>query len=142
MLISGAASCVYNEVGGAGQTLIDLSDTSITVATRHFSDFLIAAIAETELQAKIVTGFKELSIDDLTEGNVVVRVSHSTINYKDALAATGKGKILRRYPLNGGIDLAGVVTSSEDADFQPGTSVLVNGCGLSETVDGGYSVMG
>ena len=88
---------------------------------------------------KIVAGFKELSLDDLTEGNVVVRVSHSTINYKDALAATGAGKILRRYPLNGGIDLAGVVVSSEDTDFQPGTEVLVNGCGLSETVDGGFS---
>ena len=87
----------------------------------------------------IVAGFKELSLDDLTEGNVVVRVSHSTINYKDALAATGAGKILRRYPLNGGIDLAGVVVSSEDTDFQPGAEVLVNGCGLSETVDGGYS---
>jgi len=92
-----------------------------------------------EQDGEIVAAFKELSIDDLTEGNVVVRVSHSTINYKDALAATGKGKILRRYPLNGGIDLAGVVVSSEDAEFQPGTEVLVNGCGLSETIDGGYS---
>ena len=88
---------------------------------------------------KIVADFQELTLDDLTEGNVVVRVSHSTINYKDALAATGTGKILRRYPLNGGIDLAGVVVSSEDDEFQPGTKVLVNGCGLSETVDGGYS---
>ncbi len=92
-----------------------------------------------EQDGKIVAGFRELSIDDLTEGGVVVRVTHSTINYKDALAATGKGRILRRYPLNGGIDLAGVVVSSEDDDFQPGTNVLVNGCGLSETVDGGYS---
>ncbi|MGB5720567.1 MAG: oxidoreductase [Woeseiaceae bacterium] len=92
-----------------------------------------------EEDGKVVAAFKTLSIDDLTEGNVVVRVSHSTINYKDALAATGKGRILRRYPLNGGIDLAGVVVSSEDVDFQPGTAVLVNGCGLSETVDGGYS---
>lgn len=92
-----------------------------------------------EQDGNIVAAFKELSVDDLTEGSVVVRVSHSTINYKDALAATGKGRILRRYPLNGGIDLAGVVVSSEDADFQPGTEVLVNGCGLSETVDGGYS---
>ncbi len=92
-----------------------------------------------EQDGKIVAGFQELSVDDLTEGNVVVRVTHSTINYKDALAATGKGRILRRYPLNGGIDLAGVVVSSEDADFQPGTDVLVTGCGLSETVDGGYS---
>ena len=92
-----------------------------------------------EQDGKIVAGFQELSIDDLTEGNVVVRVTHSTINYKDALAATGKGRILRRYPLNGGIDLAGVVVSSEDADFQPGSDVLVTGCGLSETIDGGYS---
>lgn len=92
-----------------------------------------------EEDGKIVAGFQELTVDDLTEGNVVVRVSHSTINYKDALAATGKGKILRRYPLNGGIDLAGVVVSSEDSQFPPGMEVLVNGCGLSETVDGGYS---
>ena len=86
----------------------------------------------------IVAGFTELTLDDLTPGNVVVRVSHSTINYKDALAA-GAGRILRRYPLNGGIDLAGTVETSEDPDFQPGTLVLVNGCGLSETVDGGYA---
>ena len=92
-----------------------------------------------EQDGKIVAGFQQLAIDDLTEGNVVVRVTHSTINYKDALAATGKGRILRRYPLNGGIDLAGVVVSSEDADFQLGTEVLVNGCGLSETRDGGYA---
>src|SRR5210317_1279151 len=92
-----------------------------------------------EQDGKIVAGFQQITVDDLTEGNVVVRVTHSTINYKDALAATGKGRILRRYPLNGGIDLAGVVVSSEDAEFQPGTEVLVNGCGLSETVDGGYS---
>jgi len=92
-----------------------------------------------EEDGNIVAGFKELELDDLTDGNVVVRVSHSTINYKDALAATGTGKILRRYPLNGGVDLAGVVVSSEDTEFQPGTEVLVNGCGLSETVDGGYS---
>jgi NADPH2:quinone reductase len=92
-----------------------------------------------EQDGKVVAGFHELEVADLTEGNVVVRVSHSTINYKDALAATGAGKILRRYPLNGGIDLAGTVISSEDAAFQPGTEVLVNGCGLSETVDGGYA---
>lgn len=92
-----------------------------------------------EQDGKVVAGFEDLSIDDLTEGNVVVKVSHSTINYKDALAATGAGKILRRYPLNGGIDLAGTVVGSDDADFQPGTPVLVNGCGLSEAVDGGYS---
>ena len=92
-----------------------------------------------EQDGKVAAGFQELSIDDLTQGNVVVKVSYSTINYKDALAATGAGKILRRYPLNGGIDLAGTVVSSEDVTFEPGMEVLVNGCGLSETRDGGYS---
>ena len=92
-----------------------------------------------EVDGKVDAGFQTLSLDDLTPGNVVVRVSHSTINYKDALAATGAGKILRRYPLNGGIDLAGTVEDSDDPEFEVGTPVLVNGCGLSETVDGGYS---
>ncbi|MCH7833511.1 MAG: oxidoreductase [Proteobacteria bacterium] len=92
-----------------------------------------------ERDGRIVAGFEELTVDDLSDGNVLVKVSHSTINYKDALAATGSARILRRYPLNGGIDLAGSVVSSDDAAFQPGTPVLVNGCGLSETLDGGYS---
>lgn len=92
-----------------------------------------------EQDGKVVAGFEEISIDDLTPGNVVIKVSHSTINYKDALAATGAGKILRKYPLVGGIDLAGTVVSSEDDEFSPGDAVLVNGCGLSETVDGGYA---
>ena len=92
-----------------------------------------------EQDGNIVAGFEELSIDDLSEGNAVVKVSHSTINYKDALAATGTGKILRRYPLVGGIDLAGTVVSSDDGSLEPGTEVLVNGCGLSETCDGGYA---
>jgi NADPH2:quinone reductase len=88
---------------------------------------------------RIVAGFCELSLEDLTAGEVVIKVSHSTINYKDALAATGAGKILRTYPLVGGIDLAGTVVSSEDEGLEPGAEVLVNGCGLSETVDGGYA---
>lgn len=87
----------------------------------------------------IVAGFTELSIDDLSAGDVVIKVSHSTINYKDALAATGKGRILRSFPLVGGIDLAGTVISSEDDRFNEGDAVLVNGCGLSETRDGGYA---
>jgi acrylyl-CoA reductase (NADPH) len=88
---------------------------------------------------KIVADFEEMSVDELTEGNVVVKVSYSTINYKDALAATGTAPILRRYPLNGGIDLAGEVVSSDDPELQPGTAVLVNGSGLGESVDGGYA---
>jgi len=88
---------------------------------------------------KIAARFETLALDDLAQGEVVIRVSHSSINYKDALAATGAGKILRRYPLVGGIDLAGVVESSADARFKPGEAVLVTGCGLSETHDGGYA---
>ncbi len=92
-----------------------------------------------EHDGNIQAGFADLTLDDLTPGNVVVKVSHSTINYKDALAATGAGRILRSYPLNGGIDLAGTVVSSDDPEIEEGAAVLVNGCGLSETVDGGYS---
>ncbi len=88
---------------------------------------------------KISAAFCDLSLDDLSEGEVVIKVSHSTINYKDALAATGTGRILRTFPLVGGIDLAGTVVSSEDERFDAGNEVLVNGCGLSETVDGGYA---
>lgn len=81
----------------------------------------------------------EQSIDDQAEGDVVVRVAYSSINYKDALAATGKGKILRRFPLNGGIDAAGTVVRSETGRFSVGDEVLITGCGLSETRDGGYA---
>lgn len=88
---------------------------------------------------KIIAGFTTLNTNDLSEGDVVIRVSHSTINYKDALAATGGGRILRKFPLVGGIDLAGAVVTSADERFSEGDAVLVNGCGLSETRDGGYA---
>lgn len=83
--------------------------------------------------------FVTLGLDDLSAGEVVVKVSHSTINYKDALAATGVGRILRSFPLVGGIDLAGTVVSSDSDEFSVADAVLVNGCGLSETRDGGYA---
>ena len=107
--------------------------------TRRLAIETFRAFRIDQRDGQIDAGFKELTLDDLSPGNTVVRVTHSTINYKDALAATGAGKILRRYPLIGGIDLAGVVESSADPAFPAGTSVLVNGCGLSETVDGGYA---
>jgi acrylyl-CoA reductase (NADPH) len=84
-------------------------------------------------------GLETLSVDQLSPGEVTIRVHWSGINYKDALAGTGKGRILRRFPLVGGVDLAGVVVSSTDAAYSPGESVLVTGCGLSETRDGGYA---
>ncbi len=88
---------------------------------------------------RITARFEPVTLDDLAAGEVVIRISHSDINYKDALAATGAGKILRRYPLVGGIDLAGVVEASSDARYRAGDAVLVTGCGLSETHDGGYA---
>ena len=92
-----------------------------------------------EREGKIVAGFEQMAVDALTPGDVVIRVKYSSINYKDALAATGTGKILRKYPLNGGIDLAGEVVSSTDARYKAGQQVLVTGCGHSETLDGGYA---
>ncbi len=92
-----------------------------------------------EQDGKIIAGFCKLGIDELSPGDVVIKVSHSTINFKDALAATGKGRILRKFPLVGGIDLAGTVVSSEDEHFAAGDPVLVNGCGLGESSDGGYA---
>jgi NADPH2:quinone reductase len=90
---------------------------------------------------RINARFEDLGLQDLSPGEVVIRVSHSGINYKDALAATGAGKILRRYPLVGGIDLAGIVESSADPRFRAGDEVLVTGSALSETHDGGYAEM-
>ena len=92
-----------------------------------------------EIDRKIVARFDELSVDELTAGDVVIKVRYSGINFKDALAATGAGKILRKYPLVGGIDLAGEVVSSSDERFRKGEKVLVTGCDLSETRDGGYA---
>jgi acrylyl-CoA reductase (NADPH) len=88
---------------------------------------------------RIAARFDTIGLDDLAAGDVVVRVRYSTINFKDALAATGTSPILRRYPLVGGIDLAGEVVSSDDARYVPGQKVLVTGNGLSETHDGGYA---
>ena len=92
-----------------------------------------------QVDGDIQSGFEQLEINDLSAGEVVVRVQYSGINYKDALAATGKGRITRVPALNGGIDLVGVVDSSTDERFHDGDAVLVCGAGLSETLDGGYS---
>lgn len=80
-----------------------------------------------------------LNVDDLTPGDSLVRVEYSGINYKDALAATGAGRILRRFPLVGGIDLAGEIIRSEDPRFAPGQKVVALGGGLGEGRDGGYA---
>jgi len=85
------------------------------------------------------SGIEQVSLDDLSPGEVVIETAYSSVNFKDALAGTGKGRILRRFPLVGGIDVAGHVVASTDPAFREGDPVLVTGCGLSETRDGGYS---
>jgi NADPH2:quinone reductase len=79
------------------------------------------------------------TLEELTPGDVVVRAEYSSVNYKDALAATGAGKILRRFPLIGGIDVAGTVASSADPRFHEGDRVLVTGYDLGVSNDGGYA---
>ena len=85
------------------------------------------------------SGIETVSLHDLNPGEVVVKAAYSSVNYKDALAGTGKGRILRRFPLVGGIDIAGHVVASTDPQFKEGDAVLVTGSGLSETRDGGYA---
>ena len=87
----------------------------------------------------VSAGVEELTLADLTPGEVVVKGEWSSINYKDALAATGAGRILRTSPLVGGVDIAGTVMSSEDPDIAVGQRVLMNGGGLSEVRDGGFT---
>jgi putative YhdH/YhfP family quinone oxidoreductase len=85
------------------------------------------------------SGIEQVSLDDLAPGEIVIRTAYSSVNFKDALAGTGQGRILRRFPLVGGIDVAGHVVASTDPKFGEGDAVLATGCGLSETRDGGYS---
>jgi acrylyl-CoA reductase (NADPH) len=83
--------------------------------------------------------FRELGLDDLMEGDVVVAVGHSTVNYKDGLAMTGQAPVVRRFPMIPGVDLSGTVVASAAPDWQPGDAVVVNGWGLGETHMGGYA---
>lgn len=82
---------------------------------------------------------QELTDADLGEGDVTVAVAYSSLNYKDGLAVTGKGKIMRSHPMVAGIDLAGVVEASDSPDWKVGDEVLVTGWGLSESHSGGYT---
>jgi putative YhdH/YhfP family quinone oxidoreductase len=101
------------------------------------SDTFRAVVIE-EVDGKPKAGFKALSKNDLPQHDVLVEVAYSTLNYKDGLALTG-GRIARKLPMVAGIDLAGTVVMSGNADFKPGEKVIVNGYGLSETQWGAYS---
>ncbi len=83
--------------------------------------------------------FTELSLNDLDPGEVVIKAHFSGVNYKDALAATGAGKVIRRFPCVGGIDVSGVVASSSDARYKAGDAVLVTGYDMGVAHDGGFS---
>lgn len=83
--------------------------------------------------------FVRLELADLDPGEVVIRAHYSSVNYKDALAATGAGRVVRRYPCVGGVDVSGVVESSTDARFRAGDAVLVTGYGMGVSHDGGYA---
>src|SRR3954471_13877009 len=82
---------------------------------------------------------QELTDDKLPDGDVTVAVGWSSLNYKDGLAVTGKGKIIRSYPMICGIDLAGTVEASDSSSWQVGDEVVVTGWGLSETAPGGFT---
>jgi len=93
----------------------------------------------TEVEKKVQAGFVEFTLDELDPGEVVVRVAYSDVNYKDALAATGKGRILLRPACIGGIDFSGTVVSSGDARFTKGDAVLATGFDIGVKHHGGYA---
>jgi acrylyl-CoA reductase (NADPH) len=84
-------------------------------------------------------GVREMSVDELPEGSVTVRIAFSAVNYKDGLAAIPDGRVVRRYPMVPGIDLAGTVTASQDPRFREGDAVLATGYGLCVEHFGGFA---
>jgi acrylyl-CoA reductase (NADPH) len=92
-----------------------------------------------EENGKSAGRFVDLTLDDLDPGEVVIQTHYSSVNYKDALAATGAGKVIRRFPCVGGIDVSGVVASSSDARFKAGDKVLVTGYDMGVAHDGGFA---
>ena len=88
---------------------------------------------------KVNSRFVQMTLDELDPGEVVIRTVYSGVNYKDALAATGAGKVIRRFPCVGGVDAAGVVESSQDKRFKPGDEVIVTGYDMGVAHDGGFA---
>jgi acrylyl-CoA reductase (NADPH) len=99
------------------------------------------AILMTKTEAGQKADFTTLEESDLMEGDVTVDVSHSSVNFKDGLAITGKAPIARRFPLIPGIDFAGTVRSSTNPRWKPGDQVVLNGYGVGEGHHGGFSEM-
>jgi len=101
----------------------------------RFSALRIHAGENKQTLAKL----EEIGLDDLSDGDVVIRTAWSGINYKDALAVTGSSRIMKNLPCVAGIDVAGTVVSSEDANFKVGDAVIACGAGLGEDFDGGFA---
>lgn len=92
-----------------------------------------------QVDGKPKAGFRDLTLADLPDNEVLVKVEYSTLNYKDGLSISGKGRIARKFPMVAGADLAGTVVESRSAEWKTGDKVVVNGWGMSETEWGGYA---
>jgi acrylyl-CoA reductase (NADPH) len=119
-----------------GQTSIT-ANTTPPIGTAMNEPF--TALVIDDVDGKPVAGFRELTQADLPDHDTLVQVEFSSLNYKDGLAVSGRQKIARRTPLVGGADLAGTVVESRNPRWAPGTRVVVNGWGMSETESGGYT---
>ena len=97
------------------------------------------AVRADKTDAGQVVQFVDMDESELMDGDVTIRVTHSTVNYKDGLTLSGKSPVIRRFPMVLGVDLAGIVESSRRSDFSPGDEVVLTGHGLSETHFGGYA---
>ena len=102
-------------------------------------DFTAYVIERDETTKEQSASWKSVSTDDLPEGDVTIRVRHTTMNYKDALAITNKSPVVRRFPMVPGIDIAGEVVASDSPDYAVGDEVIMNGWGVGEVHWGGYA---
>lgn len=100
----------------------------------NFSGFMVNNIDET-----VTTTIEDITLTDLSEGDVLIKIAYSSVNYKDSLAAKQNGGVIRNYPMIPGIDLSGTVLTSKDERFTEGQNVLVTGYGLGVTHTGGFA---
>jgi acrylyl-CoA reductase (NADPH) len=100
---------------------------------------MFKALLVDQADGRVRSEIRELSDDDLPEGDVTVRVAYSSLNYKDGLALTGRGKVIHCFPLVPGIDMAGIVEESSSSDYKPGDRVILTGWGCGESRWGGFT---
>jgi acrylyl-CoA reductase (NADPH) len=100
---------------------------------------MFRALVVEKVDDGVVADLRDLDEAELPDGDVTVEVAYSTVNYKDGLAVTGRGPVVRKYPMIPGIDLAGTVTESSHPEFAPGDAVVLNGWGVGESHWGGFA---